>query len=132
MSAPWQAIVALVWAIVGLPWLAYAATRPAKGRLLLHAWLMGFAVLVEVGVVVSFTTLEPHPRRTALAQLPFFRIHLAFAIGSLIGMAWQLVSRTSPRLRPLHRVTGPYVVLIWSLALLTGIYNYFFLYVLAP
>jgi uncharacterized membrane protein YozB (DUF420 family) len=37
-----------------------------------------------------------------------------------------------PRLRPLHRLTGPSVVLVWCLALLTGIYNYIFLYVMAP
>jgi uncharacterized membrane protein YozB (DUF420 family) len=76
--------------------------------------------------------MTPTPRRMALVQLPFFKIHLVFAIGSLVGIAWQLTSRTLPRLRPLHRASGPYVVLVWCLALLTGIYNYLFLYVLAP
>ena len=67
---------------------------------------------------------------TALVALPFFKIHLAFALTALAGLAWQLTSRAVARLRPLHRHTGPYVVLAWCLALLTGIYNYVFLYVM--
>jgi uncharacterized membrane protein YozB (DUF420 family) len=133
MHAPWQAVLALVWAVVGVPFLVFAATRPRGGGLLLHAGLMTTAVIVEIGVLFSFGGLmTPTPRRMALAQLPFFKIHLALAIASLAGIAWQLTSRTVPRLRTLHRASGPYVVLIWSLALLTGIYNYLFLYVLAP
>jgi len=133
VSTPWQAIFALAWAIVGVPFLIYAATRPGRGKLLLHAGLMTTAVVLEIAVLLSFGALmTPSPRRMALLELPFFKVHLAFAIGSLVGIAWQLTSRTLPRLRPLHRTTGPYVILIWSLALLTGIYNYVFLYVLAP
>jgi hypothetical protein len=133
VTAPWQAVTALVWAIGGVPLLVYAALRPGRGQLLRHAGLMTVAVLVEIAVVLSFGGLmTPTPRRMALVQLPFFKIHLVFAIGSLVGIAWQLTSRTLPRLRPLHRASGPYVVLVWCLALLTGIYNYLFLYVLAP
>lgn len=52
---------------------------------------------------------------------------LAWAI-----VAWQVTSRAVTRLRALHRHTGPYVVLVWCLALLTGMYHYVFLYVLDP
>jgi uncharacterized membrane protein YozB (DUF420 family) len=69
-------------------------------------------------------------RRPALLALPFFKIHLTFAVTAFAGMAWQLTSRAVARLRPYHRHTGPYVVLVWCLALLTGIYNYVFLYVM--
>jgi uncharacterized membrane protein YozB (DUF420 family) len=90
-------------------------------------------VAVEVLTFASFGLIEePSPRRAALVALPIFKIHLAFAISALAGQGWQLVSRAVPRLRPAHRHTGPYVVLVWCLALLTGIYNYAFLYVMGP
>jgi uncharacterized membrane protein YozB (DUF420 family) len=133
VNAPWQALFALAWAVIGVPYLVYAATRPGSGKLTLHATLMTIAVLIEIAVMIAFGELMmPSPRRMALVKQPLFTVHLAFAIGSLVGMAWQLTSRTVPRLTALHQKSGPYVVLIWSLALLTGIYNYVFLYVLAP
>jgi uncharacterized membrane protein YozB (DUF420 family) len=49
--------------------------------------------------------------------------------GSLFRSRPPSPHRRHPRLRPLHRHTGPYVVLVWCLALVTGIYNYVFLYV---
>ncbi len=89
------------------------------------------AALVTVGVLVSFGFVEhPSPRRPALVALPLFKIHLAFAFTALAGMAWQVTSRAVPRLRALHRHTGPYIVLVWCLALVTGIYNFVFLYVM--
>jgi uncharacterized membrane protein YozB (DUF420 family) len=131
MSAPWQAYVAVGWAIVGVPLLVYAATRVRRGQASLHAALMLAAVAVTLFVFVSFGFVaEPSPRRPALMALPIFKIHLAFAITALAGMAWQLGSRAAPRLRALHRHTGPYVVLALCLALLTGIYNFVFLYVM--
>ncbi len=131
MSAPWQALVALGWALVGPPLLVYAATRARRGRTRLHGALMIAAVAITVGVVVSFGFVrEPSPRRPALMGLPFFKLHLAFALTTFAGMAWQLTSRAVPRLRQLHRHTGPYVVLVWCLALVTGMYNFVFLYML--
>lgn len=131
LSAPPQALAALAWAIVGPPLLLYAATRVRHRQIPVHVTLMIVSVVIELAVVVGFSFLmEPSPRRPALKALPFFKIHLAFAVTALAGMAWQLLSRAAPRLRPLHRHTGPYVVLVWCLALLTGIYNYVFLYVL--
>ena len=131
MNAPFQAIGALAWAIVGPPVLVFAATRPRRGKLTLHAALMLASVSVELGIVLGFGLLEhPSPRRAALAALPIFKVHLAFAYSTLAGAAWQVSSRLVPRLRSLHRMTGPYVVLVWCLALLTGIYNYAFLYVI--
>ena len=131
MSAPWQAYVAVGWAIVGVPLLVYAATRVRRGQASLHAALMLAAVAVTLFVFVSFGFVaEPSPRRPALMALPIFKIHLAFAVTALAGMAWQLASRAAPRLRALHRHTGPYVVLALCLALLTGIYNFVFLYVM--
>ena len=133
MRAPPQALAALIWAIVGPPVVVFAATRARRGQIALHVTLMGVSVVIEVAVVVGFSFLmAPSPRRAALTALPFFKIHLAFAIAALAGMAWQVASRAAPRLRPLHRLTGPSVVLVWCLALLTGIYNYVFLYVMAP
>lgn len=133
MNAPWQALFALAWAIVGIPLLVYAALRPGRGQELRHAGLMTSAVVMEIAVLFAFGALmTPSPRRMALAELPLFQIHLVLAIGSLIGIGWQLVSRTVPRLRSLHKASGPYVVLVWCLALATGIYNYLFLYVFAP
>jgi len=129
--APWQAWVALVWAVTGPPLLVYAATRVRGGNTPLHAALMIAAVTVTVGLLVAFGFVaEPSPRRAALVALPLFKIHLAFAFTALAGMAWQLTSRASPRLRTLHRHSGPYVVLAWCLALVTGIYNFVFLYVM--
>ena len=133
MRAPTAAIAALVWAVVGPPLVVFAATRARRGALAVHVTLMSVSVVIEVAVVIGFSFLmAPSPRRAALTALPFFKIHLAFAIAALAGMAWQLTSRAVPRLRPLHRLTGPSVVLVWCLALLTGIYNYIFLYVMAP
>src|SRR6266545_4659687 len=87
--------------------------------------------VIELAVVVGFSFgVTPGPCRAALVALPFFKIHLAFALATLAGIAWQLASRSVARLRPLHRHTGPYVVLVWCLALVTGIYNYLFLYVM--
>lgn len=131
MSAPIPALAALVWAIVGPPLLVYGATRVRRGRPGLHKVLMLAWVAIELALLVGFLFLtEPNPRKPDLLALPIFRIHLAFAIGALVGIVWQLVSRAVPRIRPLHRYTGPYVVLVWCLALLTGIYNYVFLYVM--
>ncbi len=131
MRAPFPALAALAWAVVGPPLLIFAATRPRRGRIRLHVTLMTVSVVIEVAVVMGFSFLmTPSPRRPALAGLPFFKIHLAFALTALAGVAWQLVSRSVARLRPWHRHSGPYVVLVWCLALLTGIYNYLFLYVM--
>jgi uncharacterized membrane protein YozB (DUF420 family) len=131
MMAPPQAVAGLVWAIVGPPLIVYAATRVRRGRLRLHAALMIAWVTVELGVFISFMFLmQPSPRRPALMALPIFKIHLAFAVATLAGIAWQLASRAATALRPLHRHTGPYVALVWCLALLTGIFNYVFLYVM--
>ncbi len=130
MSAPPQAVTALAWAIVGPPLLVYAATRVRRGRARVHAGLMVAWVAIELAVFVSFMfVMDPSPRRAELQAVPLFTVHLAFAIATFAGIAWQLTSRLSARLRPLHRHTGPYVVLVWCLALVTGIYNYVFLYV---
>ena len=131
MSPPVPAVAALAWAVVGTPLVVFAATRPGRGRRRLHVTLMTVSVVIEVLVVVGFSFLmTPSPRRPALVALPFFRIHLAFAVAALAGIAWQLTSRAVPRWRRWHHATGPYVVLVWCLALLTGIYNYLFLYVM--
>jgi len=131
MTIPWQAWFALCWAVIGPPLLVYAAMRVGRGKIPLHAALMIGAALVTVGVLVSFGFVaEPSARRPALLALPLFKIHLAFAFTALAGIAWQLTSRAVPRLRTLHRHTGPYIVLIWCLALVTGIYNFVFLYVM--
>ena len=132
MSAPWQAVTALAWAIVAPPLLLYAATRIRAGQRTLHQALMIAAVTVEVAVVISFAFIDPtQPRRADLAALPFFKIHLLLAVTALAGIAWQLLSRGIPAWRRWHRHTGPYVILVWVLAALTGIYNYVFLYVLS-
>lgn len=131
MSAPWQAYAALIWAIVGPVLVIYAATRVRQGRHRLHAGLMLAGVALTVALLVAFGFVRtPSPRRPALLALPLFKIHLAFAFSALLGMAWQMTSRAVPRLRALHRHTGPYVVLLWCLALVTGIYNFVFLYVM--
>jgi len=130
MSAPWPAVLAGAWAVAGPPLLVYAATRVRRGRLRLHGGLMATWVAIELIVVASFSFLmDPSPRRAALEALPIFTVHLAFAVATLVGIAWQLVSRIVPALRPIHRHTGPYVVLVWCLALITGIYNFAYLYV---
>jgi len=129
MNAPPQAVAGLVWAIIAPPVLVFAATRVRRGQLSLHAALMLSSLSVELAVFTAFMFLMPAgPRRDALSDLPFFKIHLAFAIAAFAGMAWQVLSRVIARLRPLHRHSGPYVVLVWCLALLTGIYNFVFLY----
>ena len=97
----------------------------------LHAGLMSASVVIELAVFTAFMFLmTPGGRRPMLLALPFFKIHLTFAVAAFAGMAWQLTSRAVARLRPYHRHAGPYVVLVWCLALLTGIYNYVFLYVM--
>ena len=132
MTAPPQAVAGLVWAIVGPPVVLFAATRVRRGRLRLHAALMLASVAIELAVFVSFKLLmAPGPRRPLLTALPFFKVHVAFAVATFAGLAWQLASRATPRLRSLHRQTGPYVVLVWCLALLTGVYNYVFLYLMS-
>lgn len=131
MSAPFPAVAALAWAVVGPPLVIFAATRPRRGRILQHVTLMTVSVVIEVAAVIGFSWLmTPSPRRPALVALPFFKIHLTFAIAALAGIAWQLVSRAVPRWRSLHRATGPYVALVWCLALVTGVYNYVFLYLM--
>lgn len=131
MSAPAQAVAALAWALVGPPLLVVAATRVRRHQIPLHVTLMIVSVVIELTVFASFSFIAtPSPRRAALMALPFFKIHLTFAIATLAGIGWQLTSRAVPRLRALHRHSGPYVVLVWCLALLTGVYNYVFLYVL--
>ena len=131
MTIPWQAWFALCWAVIGPPLLVYAAMRVGRGKIPLHAALMIGAALVTVAVLVSFEfVVQPSARRPGLTALPLFKIHLAFAITALAGIAWQLTSRAVPRLRALHRHTGPYIVLVWCLALVTGIYNFVFLYVM--
>jgi len=132
VSAPPQAQVALAWAIAGPPLVVFAATRVRAGRRALHAALMLASVGIELAVFVSFRfVMAPGDRRPLLTALPFFKVHLAFAVATFAGIAWQLTSRAAPRARALHRHTGPYVVLVWCLALLTGIYNYVFLYLMS-
>jgi uncharacterized membrane protein YozB (DUF420 family) len=129
MTAPWQALVAVSWALVGPPLLVYAATRVRRGAIARHAGLMLGAAAIEIGILVGFGALEnPSPRRELLVAQPLFRIHLALAIGALVGMVWQVGSRLAPPLRRWHRRSGPVVVAVWCLALLTGIYNFVFLY----
>jgi uncharacterized membrane protein YozB (DUF420 family) len=131
VSAPWQAVAALVWAVGGPPLLVYAATRVGRGQLRLHQTLMLAWVVIELLVFVGFMfAMDPSPRRPDLTALPIYKVHLAFAIATFGGIAWQLASRAVVRLRPFHRHGGPYVVLVWCLALVTGIYNYVFLYVM--
>jgi uncharacterized membrane protein YozB (DUF420 family) len=131
VTIPWQAWFALCWALIGPPLLVYAALRVGRGKIPLHAALMIAAAVLTVGVLVSFEFVaEPSPRRQALVALPLFKIHIAFALTALAGIAWQISSRAVPRLRALHRHTGPYIVLVWCLALVTGIYNFVFLYVM--
>ncbi len=131
MHIPWQAWFALCWAVIGPPLLVFAALRVGRGKIPLHAALMIGAALVTVAVLVSFEFVaNPSPRRPALTALPLFTIHLAFALTALAGIAWQFTSRAVPRLRSLHRHTGPYIVLVWCLALVTGIYNFVFLYIM--
>jgi len=130
VSPPWQAVVAVSWAIVGLPLIVYGATRVGRGQVSRHQVIMLTAVAIEVAVVVSFGFIAGRPRRAMLVALPIFKVHLAFAITALAGMAWQLGSRALPALRRFHRHSGPYVLLVWCLALLTGAYNVVFLYVL--
>lgn len=131
MTAPPPALAALAWALVGPPVLAFAAMRPRRGAITAHVTLMSVSAIIEIAVVIGFSFLmRPSPRRAALVALPFFKIHLAFAVAALAGLTWQLASRAVPRWRPLHRQTGPYVVLVWCLALVTGIYNYVFLYLM--
>lgn len=131
MNAPWQSVGALAWAVIAPPLLVYAATRVRAGRIPVHRALMLTAVVIETAVVISFAFIDPmRPRRAELGTLPIFKIHLILAVAALLGIAWQLVSRTIPRLTPLHRRSGPYVILLWCLALLTGIYNFVFLYVM--
>jgi uncharacterized membrane protein YozB (DUF420 family) len=131
IPAPLPAVIALAWAVAGPPLLIYAATRVRRGKIPVHMTLMIVSVVIELAVVLGFSFLMvPSRRRPALEALPLFKIHLAFAVTTLAGITWQLASRGVPRLRPLHRHTGPYVVLVWCLALLTGIYNYVFLYVM--
>ncbi len=133
MTAPWQAQVAVLWAIIGPLVLLYAATRVRRGAIARHAALMIVAVVVETGVLLGFGLLEqPSPRRALLAVQPLFRIHLALAYATLGGIVWQIGSRLAPPLRRWHRRTGPVVVAIWCLALLTGIYNFVFIYMAAP
>jgi uncharacterized membrane protein YozB (DUF420 family) len=131
MSAPPEAVAALVWAVVGPPIIVYGATRVRGGRLALHRAVMLASVAVELAALIGFlVVIDPGPRRADLTALPLYTIHLAFAFTTLAGIAWQLASRAAPRLRPLHRHTGPYVALAWCLALLTGIYNFVFVYVM--
>lgn len=131
MSAPPQAVAGLVWAIAGPPLLIFAATRVGGRQLSLHAGLMLASVGIELAVFSAFMFfMTPGPRRDALTDLPFYKIHLTFAIAAFTGIAWQVTSRAVARLRPYHRQAGPYVVLVWCLALLTGIYNYVFIYVM--
>lgn len=133
MNAPWQALTALAWAVVGPPAIIYAATRIRRGQALRHAGLMATWVVLELLVMLAFSALlEPAPRRMQLVALPFFKMHVAFSVGTLVGIAWQLISRAVPAWRGWHARTGPYVVLVWCLALLSGIYNFAFLYVFAP
>src|ERR1700719_3776255 len=116
--APPQAVAALVWALAGPPLLVFAATRVRGRRTSLHAGLMIACVVIELAVFIAFMFLmTPGGRRPALLALPFFKIHLTFAVTAFAGMAWQLTSRAVARLRPYHRHTGPYVVLVWCLAL---------------
>jgi len=129
--APVPALAGLLWGIGGPPLLVFAATRVRGGRRSLHARLMLASAVIELAVFSGFTFfLAPGPRRAALAALPFFKVHVAFAVAAFAGIAWQLASRAVPPWRRLHRQSGLYVVLVWCLALLTGIYNYVFLYVM--
>lgn len=131
MIIPWQAYAGIVWAIVGIPLVVYAATRVRRGAVPLHAALMIGGTIVTVALVVAFGfNAHPSPRRPALMALPLFKVHLALSFATLGGLAWQLTSRGVARVRPLHRRSGPYVVLFWCLTLLTGVYNFIFLYVM--
>jgi uncharacterized membrane protein YozB (DUF420 family) len=131
VNAPPQAVAGLAWALAGPPLLVFAATRVRRGRTALHAGLMLAGVVIELAVFVAFMfMMKPGARRPDLVALPFFKIHLTFAIAAFAGIAWQLTSRAVARLRPYHRQSGPYVVLVWCLALVTGIYNYVFLYMM--
>jgi uncharacterized membrane protein YozB (DUF420 family) len=111
--------------------IVYAATRVRGGRVGLHRTLMLASVGIEIAALIGFgVIMEPGARRADLTALPLYKIHLAFAFTALAGIAWQLTSRAVPRLRPFHRHGGPYVIFVWCLALVTGIYNFVFLYVM--
>lgn len=133
MSAPWQSVAALAWGIVGPPLLVYGATRIGAGQKQRHQRLMIAWIVLEFLAILAFASAsQATPRRAELVALPFFKIHLVFSIAALAGIVWQVVSRVVARWQPAHRLGGPYVVMVWCLALLTGIYNFVFVYVLAP
>ncbi len=99
MRAPPAAIAALGGAVVGPPPVVFAATRGRRGGIAVHVTLMNVSVIIEVGRVVGFSFL----------------------------MAPSPCMAPSPRRAALpHRLTGPSGVLVWCLALLTGISNYVF------
>ena len=86
MSAPPPAVAALAWAVAGPPILIYGATRIRRGKIGLHVTLMSVSAVIEIAVVAGFSFLMvPSPRRAALVALPFFKIHLAFAVTALAG-----------------------------------------------
>ena len=82
--APFPAIAGLVWAIVAPPLLLYGVTRVRAGQRGLHVCLMTTSVVIEIAVFTGFTfIMAPGPRRAMLAALPFFKVHVAFAVAAL-------------------------------------------------
>ncbi len=131
MSAPPQAVFAVVWALVGPVVIFYALTRARRGKTRLHARLMVVCIVFELAALFSFSLLEERsPKLPELQALWIFKVHLALAVATLVGIAWQVFSRFVFRLRSLHRRTGPWVAWVWCAALWTGIYNFVFLYLL--
>lgn len=130
LSLPVPMLLAVAWGLAG-PAVLWAAIRAARrGDTDAHGALMAVAVAIQVAIIVLFVAWpDPSPRLSRLRQTAFFRfVHLPVVYITVAGIAWQLTSRAVARLRRAHQRTGPWVIGAWLASFLTGLVNFWYLY----
>ena len=124
-------LLAVAWGVAG-PVVLWAAVRSARrGDTDAHGALMAAAAAIQLAIIVLFVAVpDPSPRLPRLRQTAFFRfVHLPVVYAAVVGIAWQLTSRAVSRLRRVHRHSGPWVIAAWLASFLTGLVNFWYLYV---
>jgi len=130
LRLPVPMLLAVTWGFAG-PVVLWSAVRSARrGDTDAHGALMAVAVAIQLAIIVLFVALpDPSPRLPDLRRTVFFRIvHLPVVYIAVAGIAWQLISRAIRRLRRIHHRSGPWVIAAWLGSFLTGLVNFWYLY----
>ena len=130
MRIPYVFFVATAATFIVPPVLIWSVLAVRRGRTTAHAIAMTICGIGTLAVVAWFLAAADQIEGLDRLMDTFFYkwIHRPIAYGAVLGIVWQFVSRAIPRLRPVHRKTGPWVIGLWFASFFTGLWNFWYLY----